>query len=31
MIPESTFWMVFPWVALVVVCYIVYWIIRGKD
>ena len=30
MIPESTFWMVFPWVALVVVCYIVYWIIRGK-
>lgn len=31
MIPESIFWMVFPWVALVVVCYIVYWIIRGKD
>ena len=30
MIPESTFWAVFPWVALVVVCYIVYWIIRGK-
>ena len=30
MIPESTFWMVFPWVAVVVICYIVYWIIRGK-
>ena len=31
MIPEINFWTMYSWVALVVVCYIVYWIIRGKD
>ena len=31
MIPETTFWMVFPWVALVVVCYLLWWIFKGRE
>ena len=31
MIPESTFWAVFPWIAIAALIYIVWWVLHGKD
>lgn len=30
MIPETTFWAVFPWVAVAVISYLLWWVFKGK-